>query len=276
MRSSVWWGLVCVVLVGTMVGVGAASASDDATDVGTLSTPAIASTTPDVARDLTPPAASLPASDPWTPATPPPPMPQGASYGSDLDAPQFVCQRDADCGSASDVGCCSGACVKLHKDWRGKMLCPDDCKVSATAREGSCHLSCHEYFDCGGEGQLACTVDQCVPSCQGKLREWGLSGKCTSQGCHEFNGCGGENQPACTVDQCLPSCADGRNEIDGKCRTCSTWAKPCRSNGECCSNKCYATAACPFGESHEGDRVCCKFIDGNVDHNNCVSKTCGI
>jgi len=228
------------------------------------------------------------------------------------------CTQHADCDGFVSEGqegsaCCAGTCTPTQKDYAGIYFCPTQCKNSVLAPPGSCDQTCHAYHECGGEGERACTVVECLPSCQPGLNEYG--GKCTTGSCYDLHACGGEGQDACNVTQCLPSCRGGLTEYGGKCTTgscydlhtcggegqgacnltqcfpscsgdlkevsgkcsdCKEWTATCSADEECCSGKCYATHFCPFGEVTVGNGVCCRDIGGNTDYGNCVPKTCGV
>src|SRR5690606_19330183 len=129
------------------------------------------------------------------------------------------CTQHADCDGFVSEGqegsaCCAGTCTTTQKDYAGIYFCPTQCKNSVLAPPGSCDQTCHAYHECGGEGERACTVVECLPSCQPGLNEYG--GKCTTGSCYDLHACGGEGQDACNVTQCFPSCRGGLNEDVGK------------------------------------------------------------
>ena len=41
---------------------------------------------------------------------------------------------------AGTLGCCSGKCTKLQKDWIGLGYCPADCKGGRSKLPGTCNI----------------------------------------------------------------------------------------------------------------------------------------
>ena len=87
--------------------------------------------------------------------------------------------------------------------------------------------TCYEENDCGGDGETACTSDQCSPACGAGLTNRG--GTCTSLACHAFYDCGGDDQGVCTLDECAQPCRSGLTNrgarADLTCKRSTVWRR---------------------------------------------------
>lgn len=198
---------------------------------------------------------------------------QNAAGCADRPPSTFTCTASEDCYThvplnlASDA-CCDGTCTPRVPDYLGIHFCPDECQVSATAPPGSCGDSCYGYFDCGGDGQSACTIDKCFPSCGPGLAEF--DGMCTSGTCYERRECGGDGQPACNLWECFPSCDEGLAEFGGQCTSGTCYERHgCGADGQDACDVIQCFPSCDDGLSEYG-------LDGKCTSASCYEHTdCG-
>lgn len=140
-------------------------------------------------------------------------------------------------------GLASASCYTKHKcghwdDWHAKPCKVWECVPSCSHGnhediiKGKCikndHRSCFQKNHCGGAGQKACFITQCVHACKSGLKQFGsgFGDSVCGNNCFDVKHCGKNNQKPCVVTSCLPSCDKGLYEDVAKNKCLRPNGKP--------------------------------------------------